>query len=681
MAKVIRLTACSVLALALVLSCINPTGGNVVAVVDHGWWIENISPAYWTGEAPPATAFANLQLKYSGDVAATDITSLTVTNPDGAKWSLTPDELIVDTTAKWITAARLYVSDTDTIRLGEWTAVLDLKSGAHLSQRFTFSEPGSSIASHLYATTGMASDVSVAMLALPQVTRANSAGDSIVVCFTVNDQRVKNARVWFYDAGNLLASSGPLVDDSGKLTAVTDAFANDGTSCQVRITPDNLSSTTLTSLSGILRCVVVVMDGAQYAPHFLTYDYRSIGAQTNISSGLSLAAPTFSPMEGTFWTEQDVTIQGAGIAGAEIRYTLDGTEPTSQSTLYTGAIHLTAPTTIKAAVFFGGIAQSSTASGSFAIYPPNIAGMGRIVAMARTTGSLVYAVDNTAAKLYKIDASAKTVTLEANLPYANPTDVEYSSTDETLYICYRFQGVLSRYSLGTRGFLSEYTFTTTPYTNAALDVELSPRRIYVLVPGNGSRVAIVDKSDGTIKLEPNQDYPGSLMAVTPDGTSLFLADSGSSSSLLTRYANAGDVLTSAASIDGGENGESLAVCPDGSSVLFFCGPGNNDVDGGYMVADYSPADLSIKGAWNVGPCPQSGAFSADSQILYAFNGPNASIRVFGRSSYRLIRDLPVPTTGFCMIEPTADNAGLVVLRQDYDGSNSRIVFYSGTDIR
>lgn len=61
----------------------------------------------------------------------------------------------------------------------------------------------------------------------------------------------------------------------------------------------------------------------------------------------AVAAPTFTPDASTFEGSVNVTLTSA-TAGASIYYTLDGSVPTSASTLYSAAIPLTATTTIKA---------------------------------------------------------------------------------------------------------------------------------------------------------------------------------------------------------------------------------------------------------------------------------------------------------------------------------------------
>ncbi len=80
----------------------------------------------------------------------------------------------------------------------------------------------------------------------------------------------------------------------------------------------------------------------------------------------TVSTPTFSPPNGTsFIGSIDVAIASA-TEGAEIRYTLDGTDPTaSTGTVYTGAVHLTGPATIKAIGCAAGMIDSAVASATY----------------------------------------------------------------------------------------------------------------------------------------------------------------------------------------------------------------------------------------------------------------------------------------------------------------------------
>lgn len=72
------------------------------------------------------------------------------------------------------------------------------------------------------------------------------------------------------------------------------------------------------------------------------------------------AAPTFSLEGGFFSAPIDVEIF-TSTAGAEIRYTLDGSEPQIASELYVAPLHVTTQTTIKARAFLDGLGSDTSA--------------------------------------------------------------------------------------------------------------------------------------------------------------------------------------------------------------------------------------------------------------------------------------------------------------------------------
>ena len=69
----------------------------------------------------------------------------------------------------------------------------------------------------------------------------------------------------------------------------------------------------------------------------------------------SVSAPTFS---GDTQFEESTTVTMSGPSGAEIRYTLDGSVPTAQSTLYSEPITLTDTATVKAIAIKDGVSSS-----------------------------------------------------------------------------------------------------------------------------------------------------------------------------------------------------------------------------------------------------------------------------------------------------------------------------------
>ncbi len=78
-----------------------------------------------------------------------------------------------------------------------------------------------------------------------------------------------------------------------------------------------------------------------------------------------LAAPTITPPTGLYTSAQTVTITGP--AGATIRYTTDGSEPTATSTLYIAPISVTSSRPIRAAAFQTGAVTSMVSTQTYVI--------------------------------------------------------------------------------------------------------------------------------------------------------------------------------------------------------------------------------------------------------------------------------------------------------------------------
>ena len=89
-------------------------------------------------------------------------------------------------------------------------------------------------------------------------------------------------------------------------------------------------------------------------------------ATITIAEKPKAATPSFTPAPGTYNDKQNVTITTAA-EGASIYYTVDGTEPTTGSTVYTAPIAVESTMTIKAIAFKEGMDNSEVATGSYEI--------------------------------------------------------------------------------------------------------------------------------------------------------------------------------------------------------------------------------------------------------------------------------------------------------------------------
>ncbi|BCJ95496.1 hypothetical protein acsn021_30650 [Anaerocolumna cellulosilytica] len=93
---------------------------------------------------------------------------------------------------------------------------------------------------------------------------------------------------------------------------------------------------------------------------------NTISGKLGINGTATVITPVFSPGGGTYSSAQNVSISCA-TAGATIRYTIDGSEPTSSSNVYTGAIKVSSTTTVKAKAFKSGMNDSATVSAAYII--------------------------------------------------------------------------------------------------------------------------------------------------------------------------------------------------------------------------------------------------------------------------------------------------------------------------
>jgi len=104
-----------------------------------------------------------------------------------------------------------------------------------------------------------------------------------------------------------------------------------------------------------------------------------------------LAAPTFSPAAGTYYSAQNVTISAAD--GATIYYTTDGTTPTTESDVYSAAINVATDTPIKAFAVKANCVNSDVAEAAYDIETPVQLGNPTVTCSAHGEDFLTFAWD------------------------------------------------------------------------------------------------------------------------------------------------------------------------------------------------------------------------------------------------------------------------------------------------
>jgi streptogramin lyase len=139
-----------------------------------------------------------------------------------------------------------------------------------------------------------------------------------------------------------------------------------------------------------------------------------------------VATPTFSPAPGIYTSGQSVTIS-CSTTDASIYYTTNGSDPTDSSTLYTGAIDVTATTTIKAKAYKTDWATSETGSAAYTITGTVATPVFSPAAGTYITGQSVTITCSTseAAIRYTTDGSEPS---ESSTSYSAPISVNATTT-------------------------------------------------------------------------------------------------------------------------------------------------------------------------------------------------------------------------------------------------------------
>jgi hypothetical protein len=129
--------------------------------------------------------------------------------------------------------------------------------------------------------------------------------------------------------------------------------------------------------NGLTLSPAGVITGTPVTANTFTFTVTAQNATGNDSKQLAIvitsnpnpntvATPTANLQEGTYTTAQSVTLS-CTTGGAEIRYTVNGATPTAGSTLYTGAITISATTTLKAIAVKNGMNNSGVFSATYTI--------------------------------------------------------------------------------------------------------------------------------------------------------------------------------------------------------------------------------------------------------------------------------------------------------------------------
>lgn len=138
-----------------------------------------------------------------------------------------------------------------------------------------------------------------------------------------------------------------------------------------------------------LKFAIVLPDAVPSSTSRLTIDSVVVFGVPGVVTNM-VEMPVINPIEGTYYQSFDATITCA-TDGAVIRYTLDGTEPTETSAVYSAPVSISATTTLKAKAWKEGYTPSFVASATYN-FPPEVANIAAFKAANTATNNTVYKI-------------------------------------------------------------------------------------------------------------------------------------------------------------------------------------------------------------------------------------------------------------------------------------------------
>ncbi|QDV06763.1 Quinoprotein glucose dehydrogenase B precursor [Planctomycetes bacterium Poly30] len=231
-------------------------------------------------------------------------------------------------------------------------------------------------------------------------------------------------------------------------------------------------------------------DGALY--YLMTSYLTGAGSIVRVryEGTASVATPTFTPDGGSYPGPIQVALSTA-TAGAEIRWTADGSEPTMASTLYTGPLSVRRTGTLRSRAFLGG-ASSSLAAADYTIgaatnQPPVVNAGPDQFAEVRTMVVL------NGAATYDPDGSE--LLLSENWVQVSGPRAELSNTDETAAYFFPVRTGRYRFRLDvTDGTDSRSDFTVVTVLPCIHDVQESLVARWSMEEGSG--LVALDRAAG-----------------------------------------------------------------------------------------------------------------------------------------------------------------------------------------
>ncbi len=205
----------------------------------------------------------------------------------------------------------------------------------------------------------------------------------------------------------------------------------------------------------------------------------------------AVAAPMFNPGAGTYSSTLDVTITTT-TSGATIRYTTDGSTPTTTSgTIYAAPVHIADSMTLKAVAYKSGLTTSSVVTAEYAIAPLVAAPVFSPVARAYDDPQDIAISTSTAGASIRYTTDGTTPTDTNGTLYTAPVHVAASLTLKA--VAYRAGWTTS---LVTSGEYAIGPLVTAPAFSPVPGTYLDPQDIDISTPTAGASIRYT--TDGSV---------------------------------------------------------------------------------------------------------------------------------------------------------------------------------------
>ncbi len=282
---------------------------------------------------------------------------------------------------------------------------------------------------------------------------------------------------------------------------------------------------------------------------------------------------------------------------------------------------------------------------------------------------LVFGLNTYINKIQLIDAENRTST-NLDIPYSQAFDIEYSKTDQKLYILYKYSGILSVWDKTSQSFsIIEYSSIA---DGREIKLDEVNRRIYVLTD---SGLFIIDMDSGAVLLN-NSIINGTTIALDTWNRYLFTVREGEWNQPLTRYDVAGDQAIYSQSFYNIDYHPGKIAVNMQKGYLVVPHANNDNVT---ELVCYSTLNINDKiGGFTIPSSPAYSIFSADGSKLYATSNGYVNkynqIYVMDAVTFLETKRIPVPNSSAFM-RMCINNSGTKIIAFSFSSDGGNAIYF------